>query len=33
MPDPVYFDSSVFLAVFMGSDPSIKMLFERVKAG
>jgi len=31
MPDPVYFDSSVFLAIFMGSDPAIKALLKELK--
>jgi predicted nucleic acid-binding protein len=31
MPDPVYFDSSVFLAIFVGSDPSIKALLKELK--
>jgi predicted nucleic acid-binding protein len=31
MPDPVYFDSSVFLAIFMGSDPSIKALLKELR--
>ena len=31
MPDPVYFDSSVFLAIFMGSDPSIRTLLKELR--
>jgi predicted nucleic acid-binding protein len=32
MPDPVYFDSSVFLSIFMGesSGPSIKQLLKEL---
>lgn len=31
MADPVYFDSSVFLAIFMGSDPGIKALLKELR--
>jgi predicted nucleic acid-binding protein len=31
MADPVYFDSSVFLAIFVGSDPQIKELLKELR--